>query len=195
MLNKVIVLNKALRILTVVLGGTVAVTASTDSAVAVTNLQQDSVAASNSKASFIKTDPSLGQTTNLLASEVPSELLYDDTSHVWVKVDGNRVVVGFTDHAQESLSEIVYVELPEEGETYGAGDEMGVVESVKAAADFYTPVSGTVVSVNSVLKEDEDFMYVNEDPYGEGWFVVIEMSDPSELDELINAADYSDWIE
>ncbi len=185
-------MQKVLRVITVVLGGTVAVTASTDSALAVTTSQQNSVAESNSKASSIKTDPNLSQSTDLLASQVPSELLYL-SSHEWVRVDGNRVVVGFTDHAQASLSDIVYVELPEEGATLEGGDQMGVVESVKAASDLYAPVSGTVVSVNYATLEDYPET-VNQDPYGEGWFVVIEMSDPSELDTLLDAAAYSEHI-
>ena len=191
-LNKVIVLNKVLRILTVALGGTVAVTASTDSALAVTNSQQNSVAESNSKASFIKTDPGLGQSTDLLAYEIPSDLLYTDT-HQWIRVDGNRVTIGITDYHQGEMLDMVYAELPEEGTTYDYEyATIATVESIKAVAEVYTPVPGTVVSVNSMLEEYPEIL--NEDPYGEGWLVVIEMSDPSELDRLLNAAEYSEEI-
>lgn len=110
--------------------------------------------------------------------------------HEWVKVDGNKAYIGITDHAQSSLGEIVFVELPETGAELNAGDVLGVVESVKAASDVYTPVSGVVTEVNEELEESPE--KINEAPY-ESWIAVMELSDLSELDMLLDADEYEEY--
>jgi glycine cleavage system H protein len=126
-------------------------------------------------------------------SEVPADLKYLET-HEWVRDEGNGIVsVGITDHAQDSLGDVVFVEMPELGATVAAGDEIAVVESVKAASDIYAPVSGEIVALNEQL-EDEPEM-VNNSPYGDGWFYKIKMSDPSELAGLLDADGYRNVAE
>ena len=121
--------------------------------------------------------------------EVRNDLLYT-SEHEWVRVEGNRAYVGITDYAQHSLGEIVYVELPEVGDELNAGDVFSVIESVKAASDSYLPVSGKIVEVNEELSDSPQL--INEDPYG-NWIVVVEMSDKSELDDLMNAEQYEEF--
>ena len=119
---------------------------------------------------------------------IPSELKYA-TTHEWAQLgEGGVVTVGISDHAQESLGDVVFIELPELGATLGAGDEAGVVESVKAASDIYAPVAGEVVAINEDLEESPEL--VNSDPYGDGWFYKLKASDPAELDELLDADAY-----
>ncbi|HOV39823.1 MAG TPA: glycine cleavage system protein GcvH [Spirochaetales bacterium] len=113
-------------------------------------------------------------------------------SHEWARKEGNLFVVGISDYAQDSLGDVVFVELPEVGKTLQKGDVFGVVESVKAASDVYAPVSGTVVEVNSKLKEDPSL--VNTDPFGRGWFVKIEASAPEEYEELLSAGEYEAFV-
>ncbi len=126
-------------------------------------------------------------------SEIPAELKYID-SHEWVRDEGDgTVTVGITDHAQISLGDVVYIEFPELGAELDAGDEAGVVESVKAASDIYTPVSGEVIAVNDALEDQPET--VNASPYGDGWFFRIRLSDPSELDELLDADGYREVTE
>jgi glycine cleavage system H protein len=120
-------------------------------------------------------------------SQVPQELLYTK-EHEWAQVDDNLISVGITDYAQDSLGEVVYVELPEEGQKVTQGEPFGVVESVKAVSDLYAPISGTVVEVNEALVESPGG--VNDDPYGEGWLIRIEMDSEKELASLMTAADY-----
>ena len=103
----------------------------------------------------------------------------------WVRVEGDEAVIGISDHAQDSLSDIVYLELPGAGEFFGVHETFGVVESVKAAADLYMPISGDVVAVNSALQDTPDAL--NGDPYG-SWLIRIKMSNPKELDDLMDAA-------
>ncbi|MEZ5530463.1 MAG: glycine cleavage system protein GcvH [Porticoccaceae bacterium] len=123
-------------------------------------------------------------------SEIPSDLKYAST-HEWARDEGDgTVTVGITDHAQDALGDVVYVELPEVGSTVTAGDEAGVVESVKAASDIYAPVSGEVVAVNDVLENKPET--INDSPYDDGWFYKIKMSDPEELEDLLNADGYAD---
>lgn len=123
-------------------------------------------------------------------SEVISGLKYI-ASHEWIREDGDDVVtVGITDHAQEALGDVVFVELPDVGAELSAGDEAGVVESVKAASDIYSPVSGEIVEVNSELEDSPET--VNGSPYGDGWFFKIKLSDSSELDNLLDAEAYQD---
>ena len=122
-------------------------------------------------------------------SETPQELRFA-RSHEWARVeeDGN-ITVGISDHAQEALGDVVFVELPEPGAELVAGAEAGVVESVKAASDIYTPVSGEVVEVNSLLEEAPET--VNSDPYGEGWFFRVRPATLAELDDLMDADGYA----
>lgn len=124
--------------------------------------------------------------------EFPPELKYTK-EHEWTRTDGNRVVVGITDFAQEELGDVVYVELPEVGAAVEAEGTFGVVESVKAVSDLYAPVSGTVVEVNMTLEERPEL--INASPYGEGWMIVIELSNPEELQHLLSAADYQSYLE
>jgi len=107
--------------------------------------------------------------------------------HEWVKVDGNKAIIGITDYAQDSLGDVVFVDLPEPGETVNAGDAAAVVESVKAAADIYSPVSGTIIEVNTELEGSPEL--INEDPY-QNWIIVVEINDASELDFLMDAEEY-----
>ncbi len=121
-------------------------------------------------------------------SQTPSELKYAG-SHEWARLEaGGTVTVGITDHAQEALGDVVFVELPEVGTVFAAGDEAGVVESVKAASDIYAPVGGEVIEINGQL-EDEPEM-VNSDPYNEGWFYKLQPADTHELEALLSAGDY-----
>ena len=117
----------------------------------------------------------------------PEELLYTDT-HEWVKNEGNQVTVGLTDYAQSQLKDIVYVELPELGSNFKRGESIGVVESVKTAADLFSPVSGKVTETNATLKDSPQF--VNEDPYGRGWILKMELLDKGELKRLLTSEAY-----
>lgn len=120
--------------------------------------------------------------------ETPVELKYAET-HEWLRDEGDNVVsVGITDFAQDSLGDVVYVELPEVGDEVSAQDEIGAVESVKAASDIYAPVSGQVVAINEELEDDPET--VNQSPYEDGWFFKIKMTDPQELARLLNADGY-----
>lgn len=121
-------------------------------------------------------------------TNVPNELLYTKT-HEWVmKADQNVVIMGITAHAQEQLRDIVFVELPSLGKELQAGAACAVVESVKAAYDIFAPLSGKVVKINQKIQEKPQL--VNEDPYGEGWFLHIETSNPNEFNALLSAAQY-----
>jgi glycine cleavage system H protein len=119
--------------------------------------------------------------------KIPDNLLYSK-EHEWVKIDGDTAVVGITDHAQAELSEIVYVDLPEVGSAVNAGDPATVVESVKAASDVYSPLSGEVIAVNEDLTHDPSL--VNTDPYDSGWIYKIKISSPDEADDLLSPSDY-----
>ncbi len=124
--------------------------------------------------------------------ETPEELLYSD-QHEWVRNEDGEVRMGITDFAQTELTDIVFVELPEVGREVSKGDELVVVESVKAVSDVYAPVSGTVTAVNEALEEAPEL--VNQSPFGDGWMVKIKMSDPAELDLLMSAGKYIDFVE
>lgn len=115
----------------------------------------------------------------------PTDILYAKT-HEWVRVEGEEAVIGITDHAQHALGDITYVELPAVGDTLAAGQEMGAVESVKAASDLYSPVSGEVVAVNEVLNDSPEV--VNQSPYEQGWMVRVRLS--SVPSGLLSAAEY-----
>ncbi|MFN7182610.1 MAG: glycine cleavage system protein GcvH [Thermomonas haemolytica] len=126
-------------------------------------------------------------------SEIPGDLKFLK-SHEWIRVeDGGKATVGISDHAQGLLGDLVYVELPNVGDTVEAGNACAVVESVKAASDVYAPVSGKVVEVNSALADKPET--INEDPYGDGWLFVLEMSDPDQLSELLSPDDYAEQLE
>ncbi len=123
---------------------------------------------------------------------VPENLKYAK-SHEWVRDDGDGVVtVGISDFAQEKMTELVYIELPEADREIEAGDELAVVESVKSASDIYAPVSGTLIEANAALEDDPTL--VNSAPYSDGWMFQIRLSDPGTLDALMNAADYEKLI-
>jgi glycine cleavage system H protein len=126
-------------------------------------------------------------------SETPSELRYAQT-HEWARLDEDGLVtVGITDHAQDQLGDVVYVELPELDIEVDQGQEAGVVESVKAASDLYAPVTGRVVAVNSALEETPEL--VNQDPYGDGWFYKLDPRNTDELDKLLTADQYAEVAE
>jgi glycine cleavage system H protein len=125
-------------------------------------------------------------------SKTPAELKYVAT-HEWVRIEGDIAVVGITDHAQDALGDLVFVELPDVGDTLHAGDEAGVVESVKAASDIYAPVSGEVVAINDDLADSPEL--VNQHPYNDGWMYKIKLSDPAELEDLLSAEDYDAAVE
>ena len=120
---------------------------------------------------------------------VPEELQYT-RSHEWVRTEGDTATIGITDHAQDELGDIVYIELPEEGATFDAGDSFGSVESVKAVSDLYTPVGGEVVEANEALGDNPE--KINEDPYGDGWIVKLRVSDEG---DLLSASDYEQLLE
>jgi glycine cleavage system H protein len=124
-------------------------------------------------------------------SDVPTELKFLST-HEWVLVEDNVATIGVSDHAQELLGDLVYVELPEQGSTVAAGDSVGVIESVKAASDTYAPLSGEVIEVNDELEDSPE--KINNDPYGDGWMYKIAIEDPEEVENLLNAEAYSDSI-
>ena len=122
----------------------------------------------------------------------PENLRYSKEDE-WVKLDGDVATIGITDYAQDSLSDIVYLELPAAGASFGAGDIFGVVESVKAASDLFSPVSGEVVEVNDGLVDTPEA--VNEDPYEAAWMIKVKLADPSEVDGLMDAAAYAAYCE
>jgi glycine cleavage system H protein len=114
-------------------------------------------------------------------------------SHEWIRVEGDQALIGITDYAQQQLSDIVYVELPEVGDTFEQAQVFGVVESVKAATDCYLPVGGEIVDINHNLEDSPEL--VNKDPYGEGWFVKITIDDPLELQSLMDAGAYEQYAQ
>ncbi len=122
---------------------------------------------------------------------IPDDLKYAK-SHEWVRVDGDIATVGITDHAQAELTDVVFVELPESGRVLAAGDASAVVESVKTASDIYFPVSGEIVEINEAVADDPAL--VNTSPYENGWFFKVKLSANSELDALMNAAAYKEFV-
>lgn len=124
--------------------------------------------------------------------EFPDELKYTE-EHEWVLVEDELVTIGITDFAQDSLGDIVFVELPEVGTLLVAGKPFGVVESVKAVSDVYAPVSGEVIEVNEELPDSPETL--NTSPYEDGWMIKIKPSDPSQLDDLLDADDYAEFVE
>ena len=127
-------------------------------------------------------------------ADLPSGLLYTEEHEYLSKTDEEDVyTVGITDYAQGELGDIVFVELPGTGESFGKGDAFGTVEAVKAVSDLYMPVTGEVVEVNEALNDDPS--QVNSDPYGDGWMIRIKVADPSDLDDLMDADAYAEHIE
>jgi glycine cleavage system H protein len=123
--------------------------------------------------------------------EFPQDLRYS-SEHTWARREGDRVTMGITDFAQEELGEVLFLELPQVGRTMAAGESLGVVESVKAVSDLFAPVGGTVVEVNARLDDEPEL--VNQEPYGDGWMVVIEASNSADWQALLSADDYQATI-
>jgi glycine cleavage system H protein len=123
-------------------------------------------------------------------ANVPEDLHYSK-DHEWVRVENGVALVGITDYAQNSLGDVVYVELPKVNDEFATNESFGSVESVKAVSEVFSPVSGTVVEVNTTLNDEPE--KVNGDPYGEGWMIRIRMSNPGEVDSLLTAAEYEDF--
>ena len=123
--------------------------------------------------------------------EFPDDLKYT-REHEWLLVEGKVATVGITDFAQEQLGDVVFVELPSVGDKVTKDEAMGVIESVKAVSDVYAPVSGTVIEVNDDLPDSTEM--INEDPYGDGWMVKIEMSDPTDVEDLMAATEYEQFV-
>ena len=124
--------------------------------------------------------------------ELPEDLKYT-REHEWVAVDGSVATIGITDHAQEQLGDVVFVELPTVGDRVEKADAFGVVESTKAVSDVYAPISGEVAEVNDDLPENPEL--INEDPYGDGWMVKVTIGDKADLDDLMTADEYRKFIE
>lgn len=124
--------------------------------------------------------------------DFPDELKYTE-EHEWVLVEEDIATIGITDFAQEQLGDVVFVELPEVGDELEAGKSFGVVESVKAVSDVYAPVSGEVVEINDDLPDEPEIL--NNSPYEDGWMIKIKLSDSSELDDLMDVADYQEFVE
>ena len=122
---------------------------------------------------------------------IPDHLHYTP-DHEWVKIEGELATVGITDHAQEELSDVVFVELPSVGQAVGSGDEVGTVESVKAASPIYAPLGGEVVEINTELEGDPSV--INSSPYEEGWIFKVRLQDSGDLDDLLDVAGYEDLI-
>ncbi|MEW6206843.1 MAG: glycine cleavage system protein GcvH [Acidobacteriota bacterium] len=124
-------------------------------------------------------------------ANTPEELSYTK-DHEWVRVKGNLATVGITDHAQSQLGDVVYVELPKVGDKFESGEPFGSVESVKAVSEIYMPLGGEVTEVNAALADSPEL--VNEDPYGKGWMIELKIADSSEIDGLLSAAEYEDYL-
>jgi glycine cleavage system H protein len=123
-------------------------------------------------------------------ANIPEDLHYSK-DHEWVRVEGEIAVVGITDFAQNSLGDVVYVELPKVGEQFAANEPFGSVESVKAVSEVFSPVTGEVAGANESLNDEPE--KVNQDPYGEGWMIRMKLSNPGEVDSLLTAAEYEDF--
>jgi len=123
-------------------------------------------------------------------ANVPEDLHYSK-DHEWVRVEAGEAIIGITDYAQNSLGDVVYVELPKAGDEFAANESFGSVESVKAVSEVFTPVAGIVAKINESLADEPEV--VNSDPYGEGWMIRIKMAHPGEVDSLLTAAEYEDF--
>jgi glycine cleavage system H protein len=123
---------------------------------------------------------------------IPADLRYS-SDHEWISVDGNRARMGITDYAQDALGDVVYVQVPTVGASVAAGDTMSEVESTKSVSDIYAPVSGTIVAVNLALADEPEAL--NNDPYGAGWICEIELSEPAQIERLLDAGGYRALVE
>lgn len=123
-------------------------------------------------------------------ANVPEDLHYSK-DHEWVRVDGDQAVIGITDYAQNSLGDVVYVELPKTGDQFAANEPFGSVESVKAVSEVFTPIAGAIVAINESLADEPE--KVNSDPYNDGWMIRLKMDNPSAVDSLLSAAEYEDF--
>ncbi|HKN84793.1 MAG TPA: glycine cleavage system protein GcvH [Pyrinomonadaceae bacterium] len=123
-------------------------------------------------------------------ANVPEDLHYSK-DHEWVRVDGDQAIIGITDYAQNSLGDVVYVELPKADDEFAANEAFGSVESVKAVSEVFTPIAGVVVKINEALADEPET--VNSDPYGEGWMIRLKMANPGVVDSLLTAAEYEDF--
>lgn len=124
--------------------------------------------------------------------EFPKDIKYTK-EHEWARAEGNIITVGITDYAQDSLGDVVYLELPAEGATVTKDETFGVIESVKAVSDLYSPITGTVIEVNDALVDNPEV--INDDPYGDAWILKVEMNVPAELAELLTADEYKKYVE
>lgn len=124
--------------------------------------------------------------------EFPKELRYSK-EHEWVRLEGSIATVGITDYAQDSLGDVVYLELPSEGASVTKDEPFGVVESVKAVSDLFSPVSGKVTEVNDALVDSPEV--INEEPYGDAWMIKVEVTNPEEIKELLSAEEYKEFVE
>jgi glycine cleavage system H protein len=124
-------------------------------------------------------------------SETPAELKYT-REHEWIRLDGNKAEIGITDHAQKSLGDIVFVELPNVGDEFEAGEEFGTIESVKAVSSLFSPMAGKVTDINSELADRPET--VNEDCYDDGWLIRVELSEPQKQDELLSRDEYEQFV-
>ena len=122
---------------------------------------------------------------------VPEDVKYT-REHEWVRIDGNEAIIGITDYAQDQLGEIVYVELPQEGEEFAQGDAFGIVESVKAVSDVLVPLSAHIMEINDPLVESPEIL--NDDPYGEGWMIKVRIMESKELDGLLSHKEYEAYV-
>lgn len=127
-----------------------------------------------------------------MSEKYPAHLKYTK-DHEWALVEGKTATIGITHHAQDALGEVVYVDIPSKGKTVKKGDTFGVVESIKAVSDLYSPLSGKIVEVNSSLSDEPGT--VNSDPYKKAWMVKLEISNPSEMDELLSVGDYQKLVD
>jgi glycine cleavage system H protein len=127
-----------------------------------------------------------------MSYEIPADCRYQD-SHEWTRPENGTATIGISDFAQDELGDVVFVEVPDEGTTLAAGDDFGVVESIKAVSDIYAPVSGTVTAANEALVNTPELL--NEDPYGDGWMIEVKLADESELEDLLSPDEYEAQIE
>jgi glycine cleavage system H protein len=127
-----------------------------------------------------------------MAFKTPAELQYART-HEWIRIEGDEATIGITDYAQDALGDVVFVDLPEVGRQVAQGEAIAEVESTKSVSEIYAPVAGTVVDVNAELSDNPERL--NEEPYGEGWIFALELDDPAQLDELLDAEGYRALIE
>lgn len=121
----------------------------------------------------------------------PEDLLYSQ-EHIWIRVEGNLATIGITDHAQEKLGEIIAIDLPEDNSAVERDEPFGRIESAKAAVELISPVSGTVISVNEDIADDIGI--INSDPHDTGWMIVVELDNPEELDDLLDTAEYQEFV-